>query len=235
VLAPVAAPGPTALAATALGRVVTAGLSRASGTTVVSAVRAGFNSIRNDLGRAAEQTAGNQIVSSLAGPSMRAHATEALAGQGLSRADLALMQQMHAETMASLQTNAATWNGFRQAYWTAARQTPAFAQLFPTLGPGSGAPSYVAGGTNFGRLNLHHLNGRIRDLMFCESNLMLVPNALDTPFLHSAQYLTGTQQELIRRGLRTLFPRQWTQGGLGATVAQLLPGEANGFAPPTSC
>lgn len=233
-LTPVAAavlgPAVAALATTGLGRAVTAGLTRAGNTSVASAVRGAFNTLRNGVGALAEQTPGNGLMSSIAGPAMRAHANRALAGQGMSTADLALMDQIHAQTMAQLQTAATTWGGFRDAYWAAARQTPAFAQLFPGA-TGTGAPALG----NLGRLNIHHLHGRIRDLVFRQSNLTLVPNGLDTPFLHSASYLTGTQQHLIRRGLRSLFPRQWTNGALGAAVDKLLPDGADGGVPGADC
>ncbi|MFZ5637713.1 MAG: DUF6531 domain-containing protein, partial [Pseudomonadota bacterium] len=229
-LSPVLGPAAAALAATGLGRMITAGLGRLGAMAIPSAARNGFMSVLNNIGRLAESTPGNQLMSSVAGPAMRAHANQALAGQGMSAADLAAMEQIHAQTMATLQTNATTWGGFQRAYWTAARQTPAFQQLFPNA-TGAGAPTYGTMGT----LNIHHLHGRIRDLVFSESNLTLVPNALDTPFLHSARYLTGTQQHLIRRGLRSLFPRQWTNGALGAAVDKLLPDGADGGVPGADC
>lgn len=224
-LAPVAAPIAGAVAATGIGRGAIALGSRAAGSGVGTAVAGAFGSIREGLSVAAENSWGNAFFSRIAGPSMRAHAQNALAGQGVAQADMAMMNQIQTQTFAGLSTRAAKWDGWRNAFWREARQTSAFQQMFPAVGPGNTAPIY----NGLGTLNLHHLHGRIEGLLFADSNLVLVPNALDSAFLHSAQYLTGTQQHLIRRGLRSLFPRQWTNGSLGSALGSLVPdfGDSN--------
>jgi len=231
ILAPVGA----TLAATRLGVGVTSLAESGAGwlgnTALGSSAAAAFTGARNWLGVQAEATWGNSLVSRVTGSAMRTHMYEALAGPGVPgggvpAADARLMTALHEQTMAVLDANgpaATSWETFRSNYWKAARTTPAFNQLFPNGSAGTGAPTYG----NLDRLNIHHLAGRIRDLVFAESNLSLVPNALDTPFVHSSAYLTGTQQALIRRGLRSLFPRQWTSG-MAAGLAHALPGVGGG-------
>ena len=222
-------------AATGLGGSALAAGERLGGRLVASRVGSlvtgAIGWVQNGVAQLAENTWGNQVVSRLVGPAMQRHLNAALAGQGAPAADLALMQRIVNETMRDLETGATTWGGFQKAFWKAARQTDAFKQLFPNA-VGAGAPIYGS----LGKLNIHHLAGRIRDLKFFGSNLTLVPRVLDTPFVHSAAYLTGTQQPLIRRGLRALFPRQWTNGSLGALVGDLLPGWSEpAAAPPAGC